>query len=54
MTTWFPAKRAFKKVEDILHNSATVYSNNFKFGSQLRFGEKVPIATIVHNLMGAG
>ena len=33
--------------------SATVEANN-KFGTQLRFGEYVTIATLVPNLVGAG
>ena len=37
-----------------LDKTALVEASNFKFGTQLRFGEYVTIATLVPNLVGVG
>ena len=43
-----------KEILDPLFIYATVEASNFKFGTQLRFGEYVAITTLVQNLAGAG
>jgi len=43
-----------QKIWDFLFISATVEVSNFKFGTQLLFGEYATIATLVPNLVGAG
>ena len=45
---------SIQKMWDPLRISATVKASNFKFGTQLWFGEYVTITTLVPNLVGAG
>ena len=47
-------REASKKWENPLLISATIEASNFKFGTQLRFGEYITITTLVPNLVGAG
>jgi len=48
------ARGAYQKFWDALLISATIEASNFKFGTQVGFGECVTITALVKNLVGPG